>query len=134
MDRQALEFSAQFATGVAGWIETVGVTALVAAGICYLVSALRWGPLAGGDRLWATFVSAVGDLVFISPRRVAALAWLGIKEATRRYVFVGLAIFVVILALGLWFLDPETTDPSAHVVDSVLTMLTRLTLLMAVLI
>ncbi len=59
-------------------------------------------------RTWA----ASADLLLISPRRVAALAWLGVKEAIRRRVIIVFVVFLGILLMAGWFLDPASDNPA----------------------
>src|SRR5437868_12484313 len=84
---------------------------LAALVISYLVAAFRYGPMPAGDRLYRALVGAAVDLVYISPRRVWALARLAIQEAIRRRVWVALVAFAVILMFAGWFLDPTTQEP-----------------------
>ncbi|MCE9607441.1 MAG: hypothetical protein K8U03_21350 [Planctomycetia bacterium] len=114
------------------WLQTMAVTAGVAVAVCYLFTALRYGPLSAGDRLFAVAKSALKDLLFLSPRRTAAIAWLSVKESIRKQAVAGLILFLLVLAIALWFLDPESVDPSALYVSFVLTAVNYLVLLMAV--
>jgi len=59
-------------------------------------------------RTWA----GLADLLLISPRRVAALAWLGVKEAIRRRVIIVFVVFLGILLMAGWFLDPASDNPA----------------------
>jgi hypothetical protein len=117
---------------LAYWLQTVGVTALVAIAVAYLISALRYGPLTAGDHLYSVLSSAVGDLVRMSPRRVAAMAWLAVKESVRQQVIAGLVIFGVVLAFALWFLDTDHSDPSALYISFVMDAVNYLILLLAI--
>lgn len=60
------------------------------------------------SRTWA----GLTDLLLISPRRVAALAWLGVKEAIRRRVIIVFVVFLGILLMAGWFLDPASNNPA----------------------
>ncbi len=71
------------------------------------------------------------DLIHISPRRVAALAWLAIKESIRRRVVVVFAVFILILLFAGWFLDPGSIDPARLYLGFVLTATSYLVLLLA---
>jgi len=114
------------------WLQTVGVTALVAVVTAFFISAVRYGPLPAGDHLFSVLSSAVGDLVRLSPRRVAAMAWLAIKESVRQQVIAGLVIFGLVLSFALWFLDTDSIDPAALFVTFVMNAVNYLILLLAI--
>ncbi len=109
-------------------VAMLAVLALLAG---YLVAAFRYGPLGGGDVVFRTLRTAVFDLFSMSPRRIAALAWLAIQESLRRRVLVGFGVFVLILLFAGWFLDPQSTDPASLYLSFVLTATNFLVLLMA---
>jgi len=114
------------------WLQTVSVTALVAVGVSFLVSSLRYGPLLAGDQIYAVLVSALGDIFRISPRRVWAMAGLAIKESIRKQIVAGLVIFGLVLSFALWFLDSDSIDPGALYVTFVMNAVNLLILLLAV--
>lgn len=114
------------------WLQTMGVTAGVALAVCYLASAMRLGLLGAGDMIFGVLRSAAADLIFLSPRRTWAIARLSVKESVRKQAVAGLILFMLVLAVALWFLDPESIDPSALYVSFVLTAVNYLVLLMAV--
>lgn len=87
--------------------------------------------LSAGDRLFAFTKSLLGDLVRLSPRRTAAIAWLAVKESVRKQAAAGLVIFLLVLAFALWFLDNESIDPSALYLSFVLNAVNYLVLLLA---
>lgn len=86
-----------------------------------------------GDRLFSFIKSLIGDLVYLSPRRTAAIAWLAIKETLRKQAAAGLIIFVLVLAFALWFLDDESINPAARNVSFVMNAVNYLILLIALL-
>jgi hypothetical protein len=116
------------------WVLIVLGIAFMATVAGWFVSALRNGP----DRatrstlrvLWTTLI----DLIGISPRRVAALTWLAIKESIRRRVIIVFAVFILILLFAGWFLDPGSNDPARLYLGSVLTITSYLVLLLSLLI
>ncbi len=114
------------------WLRFTSAAALAALVVCYLALALRYGPLAAGDRLYSALLSAARDLWNLSPRRTAAIAWLAVKESVRKQAAAGLVIFVLILAFALWFLDQDSLDPSALYVSFLLSACNYLILVMAV--
>lgn len=91
---------------------TVGIVALLALLIGFLVLAVRYGPLPAGDMIYRLIVTAATDLVRFSPRRVFALARLAVQESMRRRVWVALVVFGLILLFAGWFLDPSSSDPN----------------------
>jgi ABC-type transport system involved in multi-copper enzyme maturation permease subunit len=102
--------------------------ALLALVVGYLIAAARRGILAGGDYTYHTLAGGISDLFATSPRRVWALARLAMKEAWRRRVIVGLAVFLLILLFANWFLNPDTRDPARLYLSFVLTSTTYLVL------
>ena len=114
------------------WLRQLSVTAGVTLLVCYLYCWPRYGFLGAGDRIYSTLVSALKDLLFLSPRRTLAMAWLAVKESVRKQAVSGLILFLLVLAIALWFLDPASIDPSALYLTFVLTAVNYLILLMAV--
>jgi ABC-type transport system involved in multi-copper enzyme maturation permease subunit len=101
--------------------------------IGWLVAALRGGPVSATRAAWRVLVEAWRDLTRISPRRIAALSWLTVKESIRRRVLVVFAVFVLILLFAGWFLDPGSPDPARLYLSVVLTTTSYLVLLLALL-
>jgi hypothetical protein len=130
---QTTSFADQLSAGLVTWGTTVGITLGVMLLVCYVFTAIRLGPLSAGDRIYSVLVSAVGDLLFISPRRTFAIAWLAVKESIRKQAVAGLIIFLIVLAFALWFLDSETYDPSSLYISFVMNAVNYLVLLLAVL-
>ena len=79
-----------------------------------------------GRALWW----GLGDLVMISPRRVAALTWLAIKESIRRRVVVVVAVFILVLLFAGWFLQPDSNNPAQLYISFVMTATSYLVLLL----
>ncbi|MEX0939646.1 MAG: ABC transporter permease [Pirellulales bacterium] len=107
---------------------TAGVVALLGG---YLISAVRHGPIEGGDRTYRVVVGGLKNLLVLSPRRVYALARLTVQESLRRHVLVTLAVFLLILMFAALFLRIDQPDPFKLYVSFVLTATTYLVLLMA---
>lgn len=133
METSQLDFSSRLAAGLTAWGTTAGITLGITLLVCFVWTAVRLGPLSAGDRIYSILVSAVGDLVRISPRRTLAMAWLAVKESIRKQAVAGLIIFLIILAFALWFLDTESYDPSSLYISFVLNAVNYLILLLAVL-
>jgi ABC-type transport system involved in multi-copper enzyme maturation permease subunit len=100
--------------------------------IAYVISAARYGP---GEGFYAVARSIRDfltiDLPGTSPRRIFALAGLAFKEAIRRRVLFVVGLFVVILLLAGWFLNPESDDPARLYISFVLTATNYLMLALA---
>ncbi|MBM4095079.1 MAG: hypothetical protein FJ276_37570, partial [Planctomycetes bacterium] len=112
------------------WISVVGglVAASVAVGLLFAV--LRHGPSKALRMTENVLAGGLVDLLRISPRRVAALAWLGVKESIRRPVLVNFLVFVLVLLFASWFLDPNSTEPARLYMGFVLTVSSYLVLLL----
>ncbi|MEO1617747.1 MAG: ABC transporter permease [Planctomycetota bacterium] len=100
--------------------------------VAYVISAARYGP---GEGFYAV-ARAVRDFLFsdlpgTSPRRIFALARLAFKEAIRRKVLFVIGLFVVILLLAGWFLNPESDNPARLYISFVLTATNYLVLALA---
>ncbi|MGI9470078.1 MAG: ABC transporter permease [Rubripirellula sp.] len=98
----------------------------------YIVSASRYGPVEG----FYAVARAVRDLVRfdlpgISFHRVFALAKLAFKEAIRRKVLFVVGLFLVVLLLAGWYLNPESGDPARLYISFVLTATNYLILVLA---
>ncbi len=112
----------------------VAISLLIATIIIgFLVSLVRYGPVKAGEASYRTLIGGTGELFRISPKRISALAWLAIKEAFRRRVFVSLIIFALILLFANWFLKSDNADPARIYLNFVLTATNYLVLLMALL-
>ncbi len=113
------------------FVQIAAVLGLIALVGGFLLATFRYGPLAAGDATFKMMKRGLADLIFISPRRIFALAWLAVQESLRRRVLVGFAVFLLILLFAGWFLDTNTNDPATLYLSFVLTATTYLVLLMA---
>lgn len=98
----------------------------------YVISSARYGP---GEGFYAV-ARAVRDLLTVdlpgtSLSRIFALSRLAFKEAIRRRVLFVIGLFVVILLLAGWFLNPESDDPARLYISFVLTATNYLMLALA---
>ncbi len=107
--------------------------ALLALVVGYLFAAARHGILGGGDLVFQTVSSGFREMLEMSPRRVWALARLAMKEAWRRRVVVGLAVFLLVLLFASWFLQTNHQDPAKLYISFVSTATTYLVLGIALL-
>jgi hypothetical protein len=117
--------------GLLAWVLIVAIVVGIATAVAWLVAAIRHGPVAAFGQTVRLLREAIIDLVGISPRRVAALAWLSIKESIRRRVVVVFAIFILVLSFAGWFLDPSSVNPGRLYLSFVLTATSYLILLLA---
>ena len=113
------------------WLVIVAIVTGIATVVAWLVAAVRHGPIVAMRLTWRLLCGAVDDLVHMSPRRVAALAWLSIKESIRRRVVIVFIVFIVILSFAGWFLDPGSINPGRLYLSFVLTATSYLLLLLA---
>lgn len=100
--------------------------------VAYVISSARYGP---GEGFYAV-ARAVRDFLTVDlpgtrPARIFALGRLAFKEAIRRRVLFVIGLFVVILLLAGWFLNPESDDPARLYISFVLTATNYLMLALA---
>ncbi len=113
------------------WVIAIGVFAVVALVVSLLFAIITRGPVRGVAGVGKAFLATFADVFTMAPRRIAALAWLAVKEAIRKKVVVGVAVFVVVLMLAGWFLDPGSTNPGRLYLSFVMTATSYLVLLLA---
>ena len=101
-----------FGPALVTWATVVAAVVLGMVFVGWVMSVLRNGPRQGTETFVRGLVGTVSDLVFVSPRRVAALTWLAVKESLRRKVVVVFAVFLLLIAFGAWFLNPTTVNPA----------------------
>ncbi|MDA8745388.1 ABC transporter permease [Rubripirellula amarantea] len=100
--------------------------------IGYIISAVRYGPVEG----FYAVARVVRDLVVYdlpgtSVRRIMALARLAFKEAIRRKVLFVVGLFLVVLLMAGWYLNPDSDDPARLYISFVLTATNYLVLALA---
>ncbi len=103
------------------WLAAVVCGAAAVYGIAWIFTAIRRGPKLALETTGQAIGDCLLDVARLSPRRVAALAWLAVKESIRRRVVVVFAVFVLLLLFAGWFLDPGSPDPARLYLDFVLT-------------
>lgn len=104
-------FSAWFQPALWHLLIVVGVCAVLGAIVSTLISVVRYGPGEAFYKIWGGFFRVIPDL-FVSPRRVGAIARLAIQETLRRRVMLlAFAMFALALLFGGWFLDPNSDHP-----------------------
>ncbi|TWU58807.1 hypothetical protein Poly51_15870 [Rubripirellula tenax] len=100
--------------------------------IGYVVSAARYGPVEGFYAVARVIRDLVRfDLPGTSARRIYALARLAFKEAIRRRVLFVVGLFLVVLLLAGWYLNPDSDDPARLYISFVLTATNYLVLALA---
>ena len=98
----------------------------------YIISAARYGPSEGFYAMARVIRDLItSDLPGTSIRRVLALAGLAFKEAIRRKVLFVVGLFLVMLLLAGWFLNPDSDDPARLYISFILTATNYLILVMA---
>jgi ABC-type transport system involved in multi-copper enzyme maturation permease subunit len=99
--------------------------------ICYLVALKQHGPGEGFFVVTRVIYELIArDLPNTTGRRVYALARLAFQEAIRRRVLVVMAVFIVGLLFGGWFLDPGTDNVARLYISFVMTGTSYLVLLL----
>jgi hypothetical protein len=113
------------------WLGVLAALLVVALVVGLLFSIIRRGPIRGTASVAGAVGAAFADIFCMSPRRISALVWLAVKESIRKKVVVGVAVFIVILMLAGWFLDPGSTNPGRLYLSFVMTATSYLVLLLA---
>jgi ABC-type transport system involved in multi-copper enzyme maturation permease subunit len=126
-----LSFSEWIGPAVVAWLATMGLLLVVSLVACWLLAAVRHGPVRGARSVCGVFFAGLGDLLRISPRRMAALAWLAVKESIRRRTVAVFVVFLVLLLFAGWFLDPESVNRARLYITFVLTATSYLVLLLS---
>ncbi len=94
------------------WLLSVGILLLTALIIGIVMTVLRHG---FGDFITPFFRAVwrgVEDFTLISLPRTWAIARLTIKESLRRRVLFVFALFMIVLLIAGWFLDPNSENPA----------------------
>lgn len=99
--------------------------------VCYVVALKQHGPSEGFYVVTRVIYELLArDLPNTTGRRVFALAKLAFQEAIRRRVLVVMAVFIVGLMFGGWFLDPGTDNVARLYISFVMTGTSYLVLLL----
>lgn len=113
------------------WWQVSLLVAGVAVVLGYLAAAIRWGPFTAIVALAQGLWGGLLDLVMLSPRRVAALAWLAMKESIYRKVIVAFVVFAAVMLFAGWYLDRSSTNVSELYLSFVMSVTGYLVLLLA---
>ena len=114
------------------FLYTTWVLGLIGLAIGLLITIFRYGPRRGCRNLVRILIQAPRDLLGISPRRVAGLTYLAMREAFRRRVWVSLLLFFAVLMFAGWNLAPRSDQPAVLYLNFVLTAATFIMLPVAV--
>ncbi len=99
--------------------------------VCYVVALKQHGPSEGFYVVTRVIYELIArDLPNTTGRRVYALSKLAFQEAIRRRVLVVMAVFIVGLMFGGWFLDPGTDNVARLYISFVMTGTSYLVLLL----
>jgi len=131
IEYDAATFTEWYPGAIVLFLKVAASLAIAALVIGWLVAAIRNGPTTAFRMTAATLLGALDDLLRVSPRRIAALSWLAVREAIRRRVVVVFAVFIVLLLFAGWFLDPTSDYPARLYLSFVLTATSYLVLLLA---
>ncbi|MEZ5943524.1 MAG: hypothetical protein R3C18_19180 [Planctomycetaceae bacterium] len=102
------------------WAIVVGGASVAFLLVGTVISLLQNGSTAPGV-LGATLTRGVLDLLFMSPRRIAAIARLTFVESYRRQVFAVGVVFLAVIMFGGWFFGDAKSDSIAPYVSTVVT-------------
>ncbi|MDO4568991.1 MAG: hypothetical protein Q4D38_01240 [Planctomycetia bacterium] len=94
------------------WLTLLAILFLGLAFVGFLFSGLRLGPKKAFLLILQICKQVAADVVFVSPRRIGALATLTFKEAVRKKIVVGFIIFILIILFAGMFLDPTSPRPA----------------------
>ncbi len=125
-------FGPQWRQGsLATWWSIIGAIVAICAVVGFLGVLLRSGPRSAWRWVSQSFPNIVVDLARMSPRRLWALAWLAFWESMRRRVIVVFVIFVLLLLVAGWYLDPGSPRPAELYLSTVFSATTYLVALLA---
>ncbi|PQO30919.1 ABC transporter permease [Bremerella cremea] len=112
----------------------IALVILIVCGLIFgfAVSVFRNGPFEAFYAVFGTAVKAVPEMLSISPRRVWAMTWLAIQEAIRKKVLIIFAIFLLVLLVAGWYINPSAEQPVRLYLTFVLTFPKWLVLLLVI--
>ncbi len=114
-----------FSASVLGWLWISGILVLIGIGLAFVLSLARNG-VAGAATFGSGLLSYISDVAAISPRRIAALTSLTLKEAIRRKALLVFVVFAVLLMFAGWFLTDSNERPELQVSFHVTFLLTSI--------
>ncbi len=113
------------------WLIAIGVLLGTTIIVGFVISAMKFGFAASFRHCYEGFGRGVEDFFFLSPSRTWAIARLTIKESIRRRVLFVCVVFLVILMLAGWYLDPNNPNPAKLYLSFVMTATCYLMLLLS---
>lgn len=131
IEQQILPFSQWIGPAAAIWGGAFLALMIVAVFVGFVISALKFGLASSFGRCASGFSRALEDFFHLSASRTWAIARLSIKEALKRRVLILCVVFLVILMLAGWYLDPNSQDPARVYLSFVSTATCYLMLLLA---
>ncbi|MCL2303932.1 MAG: ABC transporter permease [Planctomycetaceae bacterium] len=113
------------------WLLAVAVLLATAVIVGLIISAMKFGIASAFQHCRAAIKRGREDFFLLSFRRTWAIARLTIKESFRRRVLFLCVVFLVILMLAGWYLDPNNPNPAKLYLSFVSTATCYLMLLLA---
>jgi len=116
------------------WLLTMLACCVIATLVGLVASLTSYGST-GPRVVLETLGRALRDLIFLSPKRILAVAILTFKEASRRKAFMIGFLFLLLFMFGGWFLGANNAEkPAKPYVIFVITSMNFLLILMALLV
>ena len=113
------------------WFKSIGLLLCVALIVGIVLSIVRYGFQGFTTPFYRAIERGVENLTSLSFARTWAVARLTIKESLRRRVLVVFALFMILLLMAGWFLDPNSENPAKLYMSFVLSSTTILILLLS---
>lgn len=116
------------------WLVTMVACSLMALVVGFVAALTSYGS-AGPGVVFSTVGRGIRDLLFLSPKRIYAIAILTFKEAARRKAFMIGFLFLLLFMFGGWFLGgTDLEKPAKPYVIFVITSMNFLLILMTLLV
>ena len=116
------------------WLLIVAAAGVIGLLVGVVAAFSAYGSRAPG-KIYAALARGVKDLVFLSPKRIFAVAILTFKEASRRKAFMIGFLFLLLFMFGGWFLGSQDIEkPAKPYVIFVITAMNFLLILMSLLV
>lgn len=113
------------------WFYWIGILILISLVIGFLFMGIRMGPHRALTIVTNAVKNTFTDLAHLSFKRIFAIALLSFKEALRRKILIGFAIFIVVLLFAGMFLDTRSPDPARLYINFIFWVNNALILLLA---
>jgi|GEM_PF-248783 len=126
-----LPFFTWLQRGLGEWAELMLTLCLLTALWVAAALLIQRGPRGAAKIYLNGLKGLLEDLIFISPRRVLAIARLAFSEAIRKKVIIVFIVFSVTMLFASWFLDESSSNPARVYITTVMTATGYLVLLLA---